>query len=165
MKKHANNSSHKWLWPTIISASVIIISIITAIIVWSISKNGDESPVKNDHVVMIVTSRGGLCPNGPCNHPRYSLYENGQFEDHQRLSSADITKIKEIVSDPSFSAMTIPAQDRWCESYMDGQDTVLIFPNIHGDKQFVTCEMTTGKDGNDLDYILSLIRPLDYTLE
>ncbi len=106
---------------------------------------------------MIVTSRGGFCPNEHCN-PRYSLYEDGKFENHQSLTKTEVARIKKIASKLSFSMMTVSEQDRQCNSYVDGQDTVLIFPNIHGNKQFVPCEMTTGRDGNDLDYILSLIR-------
>lgn len=164
MKKHVNNSSHRWLWPAIVSVSVIIFSIAAAVIVWSINKNREENPTKNDQVVMIVTSRGGLCPDERCN-PRYSLYEDGKFENHQNLTKAEVAKIKEIASKPSFSMMTVPEQNQQCNSFTDGQDTVLIFPNIHGNRQFVPCEMTTEIDGSDLDYILSLISSSNYNLE
>ena len=100
MKKSTNKSSRKWLWPTIISVSVVILGIATGVICWAIGKAQEdkESGVSKDKVVMIVTSRGGMCSDGPCDHKRYSLYEDGRFEDHENLTKTEVTRIKNIVS-------------------------------------------------------------------
>ena len=100
MKKSTNKSSRKWLWPTIISVSVVILGIATGVICWAIGKAQEdkESGVSKDKVVMIVTSRGGMCSDGPCDHKRYSLYEDGRFEDHENLTKTEVARIKSIVS-------------------------------------------------------------------
>ncbi len=134
---------------------------------WSINKAQEEkeSGIQKDRVVMIVTSRGGMCSIGPCNHPRYSLYEDGKFDGHENLTKSEVTAIKRIASKANFGATTVPEQDRQCDSYVDGQDTVLIFPTIHGDRQFVPCEILSDKDYDyDIAYILSLIVPEDESL-
>ena len=156
----------RWLWPTIVIASVVILGIAAGVIMWSINKAQDEkeSGIQKDRVVMIVTSRGGMC-SGPCNHPRYSLYEDGKFDGHVNLTKSEVAAIKRIASKANFGTTTVPEQDRQCDSYVDGQDTVLIFPTIHGDRQFVPCEMLSDKDYDyDIAYILSLIVPEDESL-
>ena len=171
MKKRTDNKpSRKWLWPTIIIASVVILGIAAGVIMWSINKAQEEkeSGIQKDRVVMIVTTRGGMC-NGPCNHPRYSLYEDGKFDGHMNLTRSEVTTIKRIASKTSFGATTAPEQDGQCDSYVDGQDTVLIFPTIHGDRQFVPCEMLSDKDYDtssyrDMTYILGLIVPENESL-
>lgn len=173
MKKRTDNkSSRKWLWPTIIITSVVIVGIATGVILWAVNKTQEEkeSGIQKDRVVMIVTSRGGMCPNGPCDHPRHSLYEDGKFDGHERLTKSEVAAIKKIVSKPNFGIITAPEQDRQCDSYIDGQDTVLIFPGIHGDKQFVPCEILSNKDYDsysysDMTYILSLIVPANKSYE
>ena len=110
----------------------------------------------------IVTSRGGMCSDGPCDHKRYSLYEDGRFEDHENLTKTEVTRIKNIVSKSSFSTMSAPEDERQCDSYVDGEDVVLIFPTIYGDRQFVPCEMLSDKEYGslvyaDITYVLSLI--------
>lgn len=164
MKKSTNKSSRKWLWPTIISVSVVILGIATGVICWAIGKAQEdkESGVSKDKVVMIVTSRGGMCSDGPCDHKRYSLYEDGRFEDHENLTKTEVTRIKNIVSKSSFSTMSAPEDERQCDSYVDGEDVVLIFPTIYGDRQFVPCEMLSDKEYGslvyaDITYVLSLI--------
>ena len=164
MKKSTNKSSRKWLWPTIIIASVVILGIATGVILWSIAKSQDEkkSGVNKDQVVMIVTSRGGMCSDGPCDHKRYSLYEDGRFESHMKLTKSEVASIKRIAAKTSFGTMSAPEDERQCDSYVDGEDVVLIFPNIYGDRQFVPCEMLSDADYSkssytDLTYILSLI--------
>ncbi len=171
MKKRTNKSSRKWLWPTVISVSVVILGIATGVIFWAIGKSQEEkeSNIQKDRVVMIVTSRGGMCANGPCQHSRYSLYEDGRFEGHEKLSVSEVASIKRIASKTSFSTMSAPEQDRECDSYVDGQDTVLIFPTIYGDRQFVPCEMLSDENYatssySDVTYILSLIVPEDTSL-
>ena len=136
---------------------------------WSINKTQEEkeSGIQKDRVVMIVTSRGGMCSDGPCDHKRYSLYEDGRFEDHENLTKTEVTRIKNIVSKSSFSTMSAPEDERQCDSYVDGEDVVLIFPTIYGDRQFVPCEMLSDKDYtsySDIAYILSLIVPEDESL-
>lgn len=170
MKKRTDNKpSRKWLWPTIIIASVVILGIAAGVIMWSINKTQEEkeSGIQKDRVVMIVTSRGGMC-NGPCNHQRYSLYEDGKFDGHMNLTKSEVAAIKKIASKANFGATTtVPEQDGQCDSYVDGQDTVLIFPTIHGDRQFAPCEMLSDKDYtsySDIAYILSLIVPEDESL-
>ena len=58
--------------------------------------------------------------------------------------------------------MSAPEDERQCDSYVDGEDVVLIFPTIYGDRQFVPCEMLSDKESGslvyaDITYILSLI--------
>lgn len=169
MKKRTDKSSRKRLWLAVIVTSIVTLSIATGIILWSIGKAQEENEkaIKKDHVVMIVTSRGGMCSDGPCSHPSYSLYDDGSFEGHDSLTKSEVESIKRIATKANFSKMSVPAEDRRCDSYADGQDTILIFPNIYGDRQFVPCEMQSGKGSvlghTDLDYILSLITQEDRT--
>lgn len=119
-------------------------------------------------VVMIVSGRGGMCPSGPCNYDQYKLFESGEFEYHQNLDRSELDRLEEIISKPGFEDMNPSSYQIFCDSFVDGRDLVLTFPQKYGAKEFIPCEMSPRQklaDGSytdpDIAYIVSLIRSDD----
>jgi hypothetical protein len=86
---------------------------------------------------MTVTSSGGMCAE-ECRHPSYNLYDNGKFEGHTKLSSAEVSRLKHIIETTDFLKYS-PNPRPHCQSFVDGSDQVLFFPKKYGDKSFTPC--------------------------
>lgn len=88
--------------------------------------------------VLYVTSRGGGLCNDAC-EPRktYTIYENGVYEWHGRLTKDEIKQIKSFTH--AFAQNPSPDK-KFCQSYADGFDSVWIIPDTNA--QIVPCEIT-----------------------
>lgn len=159
-----DNTVHmpRWKIWTIILVGVLAVIVTTAVDIYLINRN--ITTRHSDVVVMQVTGRGGMCPEGECTYATDNLYEDGIFENHLRVSAEEVAKLREIVSKKSFETMRV--ENGMCSSYVDGTDTVLLFPSIYGEKRFIPCMMSAeDKNGTflngDLAYVMSLIRKLE----
>lgn len=106
---------------------------------------------------MIVTSSGGLCAS-KCNNPVYKLYDNGKFTGggYRDLSGSEIEKLKGLVKNTDFLKYA-PNPHPQCQSFMDGSDQVLLFPQKYGDKTFTTCMMSISSNDPTFTYIDGLL--------
>lgn len=131
--------------------ALVLVSIVGVAGWWvykSNKKNDEHVSVKfyDPTALMVATYSGGWCSNGPCNHPTYSLYEDGAFEGHTKLSSSELAQLKKIITDTDFSKYS-PKLNPLCNSSSDGRDQVLIFPKKYGNRTFTPCQLDT--QGND----------------
>lgn len=106
--------------------------------------------------LMVVTSQGGLCA-GPCEHQVYNLYDSGKFEGYKKLSREEVSKLKEVIESTDFLKYG-PNPNPRCESFVDGSDQVLLFPQKYGDKTFTPCMMDIPANDTAFMYINSLLR-------
>ncbi len=105
---------------------------------------------------MIVTSSGGLC-SGPCRNTIDNLYENGKFGDFKPLSSSEILKLKNIIETTDF-LMYASNSNPNCQSFVDGSDQVLLFPQKYGNKTFIPCKLDIPKNDVAFSYIYQLLK-------
>jgi hypothetical protein len=109
----------------------------------------------DSQALMTVTSSGGLC-NGPCNHTVHNLYDNGKFEDYKKLSSSEISQLKNIIEVTDFTKYG-PKPNPHCQSFVDGSDQVLLFPQKYGNKAFTTCMLDIPENDKAFSYINELL--------
>jgi len=115
-----------------------------------------ESAIKYDSTaLMTVTSSGGLCASA-CNHPIYNLYDNGNFDGHKKLNGDEVFKLKNIIDSTDFLKYK-PNPNPQCESFVDGSDQVLLFPQKYGDKTFTTCMLDIPANDPAFTYIDRLL--------
>lgn len=119
------------------------------------SKETESTISYNSAALMTVTSSGGLCASA-CNHPVYNLYESGKFEDHKKLNSSEVSRLKNTIEDTDFLKYK-PNPNPKCESFYDGSDQVLLFPQKYGDKTFTTCMLDIPTDDPAFTYIDKLL--------
>lgn len=140
-----------------IIAALLVIVIVGVIVYQSKNKSQDiDSVVTYDsRALMTVTSSGGLC-NGPCNHPVHNLYDNGKFEGYNKLSSSEVSQLKNIIDATDFTKYS-PNPSPHCQSFVDGLDQVLLFPQKYNDKTFTTCMLDIPENDKAFSYINKLL--------
>lgn len=121
----------------------------------------DQKYTPSGEVLMIVGHRGGLCASSDnsveaCNR-RDNLYANGAFENHTALKSSEIVKLRSIITETDFLKYKKKAYP-YCESYVDGTDTVLIFPQKYPRKAFTLCELDIPAKDPTIKYMNDLIQ-------
>lgn len=106
---------------------------------------------------MIVTSSGGMCAS-QCNHPAYKLYASGKFtgEGYKDLSGSEVSRLKTIIKDTDFLKYA-PNPHPQCESFVDGSDQVLLFPQKYGGRTFTTCMLDIPSNDLAFTYIDQLL--------
>lgn len=93
-----------------------------------------------DKVLMVITARGGLCADGPCQYPIREIHTDGSYTSHAPLSLEQVKQLKTLIAETNFKKQ-LPADKRSCPSYADGQDAIWSFPEKYDrDQQFVVCE-------------------------
>jgi hypothetical protein len=111
--------------------------------------------------LMAVAYRGGLCETKPCETRWMGLYDNGAFEQHERVNRAELDKLRTILATTDFVALVPPNGERpagkSCPSDSDAADTLLRFPQKYGDRVFTTCAMTWSDEDPTLVAITTLI--------
>ncbi len=110
---------------------------------------------QNANTILVVTSSGGMCSGG-CNHPKYRILNDGTFEGHRKLSSSEVSELKEVINDTDFTEYTTNIDPK-CQSFVDGSDEVLIFPNKHGDNRFTTCMLNIPENDKAYSFIHNLL--------
>jgi hypothetical protein len=100
-------------------------------------READLAKSVDKSALMTVTSSGGMCA-GTCNHPAYNLYETGKFEGHSKLTSSEVTGLKQTITVTNFEKYA-PNPKPNCQSFVDGVDQVLFFPQKYGNKPFTVC--------------------------
>jgi hypothetical protein len=90
---------------------------------------------------VLVTARGGMCANGPCEHPQLTLYENGSYEGHSALSADDVRRITIDLVTLSNTQTAVNSQAQGdCASYADGTDVVWKLAGT--DREIIPCTYT-----------------------
>lgn len=118
-------------------------------------QSSESAKSYNSHALMAVTSSGGLC-DGPCNHPVHNLYADGKFEGYKKLSNSEVSKLRRIINTTDFLKYATNPNPK-CESFSDGSDQVLLFPQKYGDKTFTTCMLDIPANDTAFSYINKLI--------
>ncbi len=115
-----------------------------------------SGPRHND-VLLTLTSRGGMCANGPCEPATSHIYADGRYEGKQRLSTTELATLRTAIDDTDFTAYAETSNPR-CESFVDGTDLVLTVPGKYGNRAFIPCtlDIPAGDKG-----IRSIVRLLD----
>jgi hypothetical protein len=142
----------------IITLLVVIVIAGAGLMIYRSKHNAqDAGPTKSydSQALMTVTSSGGLC-NGPCNHPVYNLYDNGKFEGYKKLSGSEVSELKQIISTTDFTKYG-PNPHPSCQSFVDGSDQVLLFPQKYGNKTFTTCMLDIPENDKAFSYINKLL--------
>lgn len=105
---------------------------------------------------MTVTSSGGMCAK-ECEHSSHNLYDDGRFEGHTKLNSSEVAELKNIIETTDFLKYGAnPRPD--CQSFVDGFDQVLLFPQKYGDKSFTPCMLDIQEDDPAFSYISKLLK-------
>ncbi len=126
---------------TIIVLVAVIILAITLAVAYGLYQSGNNSGSKayNPVVLMAVTSAGGNCVK-ECEHPVYNLYDSGKFEGYKALSNAELSELKNVIDTTDFQKYQ-PNPEPRCQSFADGRDQVLMFPQKYGEKKFTACKL------------------------
>lgn len=136
----------------IILVGIILLSNLTVLAVVYI--NNQESIKRDSQALMIITGSGGMC-DGPCDHSRYRVFDDGIYENNKKLTASQINQLKQAINDTDFLRYGLKANPT-CPSFADGVDTVLIFPQKYKDKEFVLCRMDIPDDDKTFDVIDSI---------
>ncbi len=155
MKNSQNGSGIVFFIVTIL---VVIVVTVAGLMVYRSKHNTQATdPAKSydSRALMTVTSSGGFC-NGPCNHPVYNLYDNGKFEGYKKLSNSEISDLKQIINTTDFTKYGANPYPN-CQSFMDGSDQVLLFPQKYGNKTFTTCMLDIPEKDKAFTYINKLL--------
>lgn len=134
---------------------VIIAVLLTGLICtsgWLIHKSGHAS----NKPLMTVTSSGGNCFNA-CNFHHNSLYNDGYFEDHKKLSSSEVATLKNIIKNTDFTKYG-PNPHPQCSSFSDGSDETLLFPQKYGEETFTPCMLNIPTNDTAYAYIDNLLQ-------
>lgn len=105
---------------------------------------------------MVVTSSGGMCAHS-CDHPIYNLYESGIFEGHKKLNGFEVSQLKNILDTTDLTQYG-PSVNPHCESFVDGFDQVLLFPQKYGNKTFTVCMLNIPQNDKAFSYINQLLK-------
>ncbi len=118
-------------------------------------KTSGASKPQHGVALMIVTSSGGLC-DGPCKHPRYYLYDDGIFEGYKKLTGSEVSQLKHILDNADLVKYA-PNPQPHCESFVDGWDQVLLFPQKYGDQTFTPCMLAIPSSDPTFTFIDNLL--------
>jgi hypothetical protein len=156
---HKNQRGFGAAWIILLLVAIGILGVCGRLLYQS-SRDTSVAPVtsKNQSLkpLMIVTSSGGDC-DGPCNHPIYKLYEDGTFEGHKKLTSAEGSELKKLISQTDFLKYSLNTTPK-CQSFVDGADQQLLFPHKYEDKTFTPCMLNIPSDDTTFSYITNLIK-------
>jgi hypothetical protein len=118
------------------------------------------TPGVNSQVVMVVKYVGGLCPSydskGGCS-TEYKLYDDGNFEGHYKVSSDEINRLKATIEGSDLTTYKTKSNPK-CQSFVDGQDEVLSFPQKYPDQTFTTCMLEIPSNDSLISLVHSLIQ-------
>lgn len=109
----------------------------------------------NPTALLTLSSRGGMC-NGPCQESVDNLYDNGTFQRHKKLTLSEVAGLKRVIAATDFTAYGLIANPK-CQSFVDGQDQVLLFPQKYGDKAFIPCTLDIPANDKAFSYINNLL--------
>ncbi|MBN9397751.1 hypothetical protein BGO18_03830 [Candidatus Saccharibacteria bacterium 47-87] len=112
--------------------------------------------VANGGIVMVVRYEGGLCPDNSMCSSEYKLYENGVFDGHDRASSQEISELQRVIDQTDFLQYDFD-KNAVCQSYMDGQDLVLQFPDKYENQSFRPCSLHIPAHDTSIQYIEDFI--------
>ncbi len=137
---------------------ILIFIIIIFATGWSVYQSNQKSKGNNSinsAALMTLSYSGGNCA-GPCNSLVYNLYGDGRFEGHKKLSGSEVSELKEIIKTTDFLNYTASPNPH-CESFVDGSDQVLLFPQKYGNKTFTTCMLNISSNDTAFSFINKLI--------
>lgn len=149
-KKQSSPKPNKGI---IIAVCLISIGLI-AVVVWLFASDRLAS-VANGGVVMVVRYEGGLCPDDPC-ASEDKLYENGFFDGHERVSSQELSELKQVLNQTDFLQYSFD-KNAFCQSYADGQDLVVEFPGRYDNKSFRPCSLDIPNGDTSIQYVKDFI--------
>ena len=147
----------------VIAAIVIVTGLVgTAVVINNTPrrhsmKNTEFGIVYAPDAVMSITNNGGLCASPGCVHETYNIYDDGEFDDHKKLSRTEISRLKQIIDSTNFKQYARKS-DPNCQSIMDGIDLVLLFPQKHGSETFYPCTLDIARDDETFIYIDQLLK-------
>lgn len=125
-------------------------------VMFSLNRDKTQSTQNSDsRALMSVTSSGGMC-NGPCGYPVHNLYDSGKFDGHKNLSSTEVLQLKNIIDTTDFTKYG-PNPSPKCESFADGFDRVLLFPQKYGNTTFTTCMLNIPENDEAFSYINKML--------
>lgn len=109
----------------------------------------------SSEVLMVVSYVGGLCPEGVCRSD-HNLYGSGAFDDHTPLNSNEITQLEQVITSTDFLSYK-ENPDPACQSFVDGSDLTLAFPQKYPDKSFTLCTLQIPTGDTAISFITNLI--------
>lgn len=133
--------------------SAVIAAIILVGVTYALLTHDNDTPKTP---IMIVTYSGGLCADSTVCTRNHTIFSDGEFQDHAKLSSAEIFKLQDVIDETDFLQYTTDPNPN-CMSYVDGTDMILSFPQKYGDKKFTLCELEISDTDTAINYITDLI--------
>ena len=122
--------------------------------------DSEKEPVDNEvsdtDVLMIVRYEGGLCAENKICSEKYNLYGDGSFDEHTKLTSSELKKLKQLINKTDFLKYE-KETDPDCQSFVDGSDEILEFPSKYPNKSFTLCTLQIPSDDKAINYINELI--------
>lgn len=142
--------------------AIVAMLAVAAFVAWLIyakqtANNQLEKPVAKGDVVMIVRYAGGLCPNNQICSTDYKVYDDGTFENHAKLSTKDLSQLKETINNTDFLGYKANPEPA-CPSFHDGLDKILLFPQKYPDKTFTLCQLQIPANDPAISFINGLIQ-------
>lgn len=132
---------------------IVAIALTLALVVVMIVKI--NQPDENKNALIVLGSSGGMCPDGACGGDNETIYSNGDYSNHKKISTNDMSRIRGLVND--FSDSDYKVNGDCGNSIFDGSDTYLSFPLKYGDRTFETCGIIDSSQSNPLKEILQII--------
>lgn len=141
---------------------IVTVLAVVALIAWAVyskqttNNQTNNSTAKGD-VLMIVRYAGGLCPNNQVCSTDHKIYDDGTFENHTKLSVTEVDQLKDTISTTDFLRYQDNPEPA-CESFHDGTDEILVFPQKYSDKTFTLCQLQIPANDPAISFINKLVQ-------
>lgn len=86
-------------------------------------------PAVGSSVVMNVTFKGGMCPDGVCESEIRTIYSDGTYTYRGKINAKNMKLLQERIADLENDPRK-PTEKPFCNSFFDGSDMIWIFPTI-----------------------------------
>ncbi|MBL8159050.1 hypothetical protein JNJ66_01190 [Candidatus Saccharibacteria bacterium] len=106
--------------------------------------------------LMVISYTGGMCAGGQTCHSEHAIYEDGTFIGMSRLSPDEVSKLKRLVAETKIPTYKERKQ-AYCQSYADGLDLSVAFPQRYPGKTYTLCKLDMPIDDPIDTYIGELI--------
>lgn len=153
MKKTYNKN------PKLLIISLIILNVLfLGLIIWLTYSHYQRVSFESDgnNVVMIVKYSGGLCANNQICQSSNKIYSNGTYQGNKSLTKNEVATLSNYINTTDFNNFDKNPSPK-CQSFVDGSDLVLEFPQKYPNKSFTPCMLSIPKDNPTMLYINNLI--------
>lgn len=156
MKKQTSEATKKfpyvWLAIVFLGSLLAVLTVAFALI--------NSSPAPSKQVIAIVSTSGGLCPEGLC-HNEVAVYSDGSGGEGIQFTEREVTQLKAFIEESDLRNDLVPAKDFLCPSAYDGSDVSYSFPTKYGDEKFTLCTYENPEGNELIGYMQSLLQSKD----